>query len=170
VTDAAASNDFPRSAAIMEVLPLSLVDGVIRLLLLADMPLQVGWHAEVHPNEVACRLVAEFGLTPVIAHSTSWRHEPHRVILTYAAIVEPPEDLPHMLSVRPVERRDLARGSALRAPAAIGVAQVVEHALRHLSWLTRDDEHIRGALDEPWLRALADYPPEPFRPFEGSSA
>ena len=150
----------------MEVLPLFVRDETIQLVLLADMPLQIGWHAEVHPNEVACDLVIEFGLTPVVAHSTSWRHEPGKVFLTYVAIVEPPDRLAPMLRTRPVGREDLARGTALRAPDSIGVAHVVEHALRHLSWLLRDDDAIRSALSPEWMRALAAYPPEPFRPFE----
>jgi hypothetical protein len=150
----------------MEVLPLSLRSGGIHLVTLGDLPLQVGWHAEVHPNEIACRLVAEFALTPVVAHSTSWRHQPGKVILTYVAIVDEPATLPPMLRSRPIARDELARGSALRAPAVIGVEQVVEHALRHLSWLQRDDPMIRDALSPSWVIALQIYPPEPFRPFE----
>jgi hypothetical protein len=154
----------------MEVLALMVRDGVPELVLLADMPFQVGWHAEVHPNEIACGLVEEFGLHPIVAHSTSWRHEPRKVILTYAAIVEPADQLAPMLRRRPVARRELARGSATGAPAAIGLDQVVEHALRHLAWLRRDDGEIRAALPTGWAEVLEGYPPEPFRPFEGVPA
>ena len=150
----------------MEVLPLALDGTGIGLFTLRGLAMQVGWHAMKHPNEVACGLVEEFALTPVIAHSTSWRHEPAKLIVTYAAIVEVPEQLPPMLAMQAVGRTALARGTATRAPAAIGVEAVVEHALRHLSWLARDDEHVRGALSSAWVEALADYPPEPFRTFE----
>ena len=150
----------------MEVLPLFLGAGGITLAMLGDLTMQVGWHADKHPNEVACGLTEEFGLAPIVAHSTSWRHEPRKLVVTYAAVVEAADPLPPMLRPTPVGRQELARGSALRAPAVIGVGAVVEHALRHLSWLTRDDEHIRGALDDAWRDALAAYPPEPFRSFE----
>jgi len=39
---------------------------------------------------------------------------------------------------------------------------VLEHALRHLAWLVRDDPAIAGALPE-WPELLAGYVPEPFR-------
>ena len=151
----------------MELLPLALGQDGIELYLLKGLTLQVGWHARKHPNEVACALAEEFGLTPVIAHSTSWRHEPAKLIVTYAAVVDPPDALPPMLTVQPVRRAELARGTATAAPKVLDVAPIVEHALRHLSWLQRDDEHIRGALSPAWTDALAPYPPEPFRPFEG---
>ncbi len=59
-------------------------------------------------------------------------------------------------------RRELARGDALGPPSAIGVAQVLEHASRHLAWLAKDDELIGDALRD-WRDILGDYQPEPFR-------
>jgi hypothetical protein len=61
-----------------------------------------------------------------------------------------------------VRRLDLARGEALGAPPAIAAEQVLEHALRHLSWLAQDDPAIRAALPD-WLDRLKEYEPEPFR-------
>jgi hypothetical protein len=40
---------------------------------------------------------------------------------------------------------------------------VVEHALRHLAWLSKDDPGIRSVLPGGWFRALEAYEPEPFR-------
>jgi hypothetical protein len=157
----------PRSEAIMEVLPLCLVDGAVEMVTLGDLAIEVGWHASSHPSEVACDVAREFGLEPVVAHSTSWRHDPGKLIVSYAVVVEPPKELAPMLHSRRVGREELARGSAVRAPKAIGVEQVVEHALRHLAWLQRDDAEIRRALPGGWTEALRAYPPEPFRPFEG---
>ena len=154
----------------MEVLPLAVGEDGIVLYLLRGMAIQVGWHARKHPNEVACAVAGEFALPPIVAHSTSWRHEPAKLIVTYATIVEPPPELPPMLTVRPVGRTELARGTATAPPKAIGVEAVVEHALRHLAWLQRDDDHIRAALPETWVEALAPFPPEPFRAFEGEWA
>jgi hypothetical protein len=49
-------------------------------------------------------------------------------------------------------------------PPQIDVAQVLEHAFRHLSWLIRDDAAVRDALPD-WTSFLDAYEPEPFRPF-----
>lgn len=40
--------------------------------------------------------------------------------------------------------------------------QVVEHALRHLAWLSKEEHVIGEALPE-WASALESYVPEPFR-------
>jgi hypothetical protein len=39
----------------------------------------------------------------------------------------------------------------------------VEHGLRHLSWLSRDDPAIRDHLSRSWLDLVERYLPEPFR-------
>ena len=49
-----------------------------------------------------------------------------------------------------------------RPPPEIGVLQVIEHALRHLSWLVHDDPAIGEALPD-WRPILERYQPEPFR-------
>jgi hypothetical protein len=88
-------------------------------------------------------------------------HDGH-VVLTYLAIVEPPEaPSPHLVS-EPVLRTDLARGDATAPPKSIAVGQVVEHALRHLAWLIADDPVIAAALPD-WRPRLRPYVPEPFR-------
>ena len=48
--------------------------------------------------------------------------------------------------------------------AWIGVAQVLEHAFRHLSWLVKDDAVVGEALAD-WVAFLNAYEPEPFRAF-----
>ena len=96
-------------------------------------------------------------------HSTSWRHDRGRLVLTYLAALEDPGDPPEGFEAAPVRRADLARGSATGPPPAIGVEAVVEHALRHLAWLLGDDPAIRRTLGPEWSRLLATYQPEPFR-------
>jgi len=102
-------------------------------------------------------------LEPIVVHSTSWRHQEGRVILTYVAAVTPPDRLPpDSLVELPVRRAELARGEAMAAPKSIGAEAVLEHALRHLAWLVKDDPAVMQALAS-WKDLLAGFEPEPFR-------
>jgi hypothetical protein len=47
---------------------------------------------------------------------------------------------------------------------AVHLSQVVEHGLRHLAWLVREDEAIHHVLTVR-SRALSECEPEPFRAF-----
>jgi len=40
---------------------------------------------------------------------------------------------------------------------------VVEHGLRHMAWLAKDDPVVAAELPPDWHRVLAGYVPEPFR-------
>jgi hypothetical protein len=154
-------------AQTLEILPLSLRDGHLFWLkpVHADS-LRVGLNPSAAPADVVLDVLRWYPLQPLVVHSTSWRHEAGRVILTYAAVVDAPDKLPAgSLVVLPVARAVLARGDATSAPETIGVEAVLEHALRHLSWLMRDDPAVAKAL-ETWGPALAAYVPEPFRPLE----
>ncbi|HEX6399847.1 MAG TPA: hypothetical protein VF108_05180 [Actinomycetota bacterium] len=115
------------------------------------------------PGDVVLETLGRYDLTPRVVHSTSWRHETGRLVLTYLAVVEAPVSLePGTLEAVHVVRTDLARGGATAPPREIGVLQVIEHALRHLSWLVRDDPEIAEALPD-WRPLLDGYQPEPFR-------
>jgi hypothetical protein len=125
--------------------------------------LRVGLPASARPGDVVLETLGWYDLIPRVVHSTSWRHEEGRVVLTYVAVVEPPGSLPaDTLARSPVSRTELARGEATAPPSGIDVAQVIEHALRHLSWLVRDDSAIHAALTD-WGEPLERYEPEPFR-------
>jgi len=63
----------------------------------------------------------------------------------------------------PISRADLARSGPTSAATKIAAAQVLEHGLRHLAWLAREDPVVIAVLNDGWKRALADYRPEPFR-------
>lgn len=151
-------------AQTLEVLPVAMRDGRIFWLkpVHADS-LRVGLGASARPADVVLDVMKWYPLEPVVVHSTSWRHEEGRVILTYVAVVQPPESLPpDSLAELPVGRAELARGEAMAAPKSIGVEAVLEHALRHLSWLVKDDPAVMQAL-AAWKDVLAAFQPEPFR-------
>ena len=126
--------------------------------------LRLGWRPEQQPGEIIVAAARRYGLEPILVHSTSWRFEDARIVLTYIAAVETPTELNEHLTDEPVMRSELARGDALGPPVEIRVSQVVEHAFRHLSWLVKDDQVVHDALPE-WVAFLADYEPEPFRAF-----
>lgn len=126
--------------------------------------LRLGWPPDRQPGDLVMEAVGRYGLAPLLVHSTSWRYDEGRLILTYIAAVERPQEMSHHLTEEPVARSDLARGDAFGPPPEIGVAQVVEHAFRHLAWLVKDDVVVGEQL-RAWVDFLDRYEPEPFRAF-----
>jgi hypothetical protein len=126
--------------------------------------LRLGWSPQAKPGEIVLEAAERYELKPLLVHSTSWRHEEGRLILTYIAVVDPPVKLTHYLADELTVRADLARGDAFGPPPEIGVAQVLEHAFRHLAWLVKDDEVVGTQLSD-WAHFLSDFTPEPFRAF-----
>ncbi len=126
------------------------------------------WHIETHGGghpmdevrDVIDRALGEVELF----HSTSWRWDRDSVVLTFLAVVDATRVAG--MAATPIDRTRLARSSATRAPEVIGSPQVLEHALRHLAWLAREDEVVGGTLDGEWHRVLAGYVPAPFEQLE----
>lgn len=151
-------------AQTLEVLPVALRDG--RLVWMKPIhaeSLRVGLSPSARPAEAVLEVMKWYPLEPLVVHSTSWRQEEGRIILTYVAVIVPPEKLPpDSLLETSVRRAELARGEAMAAPQSIGVEAVLEHALRHLSWLVKDDPAVMHAL-AGWKEVLAGFEPEPFR-------
>jgi hypothetical protein len=123
------------------------------------------WYLEVGADEdpvaVVTRLTRSAVGEPLLVHSTSWRRARGSVILSFVVVI-PPALLQDMAGVR-ITRAALARSDATEAPARIAHEQVIEHGLRHLAWLARDDSTVQAVLDDAWLQALQSYVPEPFR-------
>jgi hypothetical protein len=125
--------------------------------------LRIGLPRGAEPSETVLQVMGWYPLVPRVVHSTSWRYEHDRVVLTYLVVIEPPDGLPPgSLETVGVERAELDRGGSMAPPDSIGLGAVLEHALRHLAWLIRDDPAIAAALRE-WSGVLDDYRPEPFR-------
>lgn len=151
-------------AQTLEVLPVGLQAGELFWLKpVHSDSLRIGLSPTSKPGDEVIAAMKWYPLQPRVVHSTSWRSDEGRTILTYVAVVDPPDGLPPDSLVRlTVARAELARGEAMAAPRSIGVEAVLEHALRHLSWLVRDDPAVATALED-WHGVLAAFVPEPFR-------
>ena len=123
------------------------------------------WYIEVaaedDPLEVVSRLTRNLMGEPVLVHSTSWRRARGAVVLSFV-VVNSDNQAPQLLGV-PIVRAELARSGATSAARTIAAAQVLEHGLRHLAWLAKEDETVMGLLSDDWKRMLVEYMPEPFR-------
>src|SRR5712691_7781629 len=123
------------------------------------------WYIEVaaedDPVEVVSRLSRNLMGEPVLVHSTSWRRARGAVVLSFV-VVNSDAQAPQLVGV-PISRAQLARSSATSAAKTIAAAQVLEHGLRHLAWLSREDQVVMATLSDEWKHALEDYVPEPFR-------
>lgn len=126
--------------------------------------LETPWDPDLDPHEAIVDAVAALGLAPIMVHSTSWRVVGDTVVLTFLVAVEPPSGVRDAFESELVTRTELARGRATGPPPHVHLPQVVEHGLRHLAWLVREDGSIDRALSG-WSRALGGYAPEPFRAF-----
>jgi len=123
------------------------------------------WHIEVpdgaDPMTVVAEVIGRVLGPPALLHSTSWRRDKGGVMLTFLAVADPPQIASFESAA--IGRADLARGEATAAPVAVASDQVLEHALRHLAWLAKDDSVVASTLDEAWKHHLDGYTPEPFR-------
>lgn len=123
------------------------------------------WYVEVGPDddpvEIVSRLSRNLMGEPLVVHSTSWRRARGSVILSFL-VINRDDQAPELTGVS-IGRAALARSDATSAPGSIASEQVLEHALRHLAWLARDDRVVQSTLSEDWHTLLRDYVPEPFR-------
>lgn len=140
-------------------------DGIRHLFPHGRETVRAAWEPPLDPTESIVDTIAALGLAPTMVHSTSWRIEDHRLVLTFLVVVDAPAELPPTYDAELVARVELARGHATGPPPAVHLSQVVEHGLRHLAWLVREDDAIADAMPG-WLGALDAYAPEPFRAFQ----
>jgi class 3 adenylate cyclase/CRP-like cAMP-binding protein/tetratricopeptide (TPR) repeat protein len=153
-----------RGGTVIEILPVYLKDGEIWWLRpSAGMSLQVEGSGSAHPGDAVMAALAGYGVRPIAVHSTSWRFERGRLVVTYLAVLDDADPSVDGFQAAEARRRELARGTAFEPPPTIEIDHVVEHALRHLAWLGRDDPVIKELLHGGWFRALESYEPEPFR-------
>jgi len=145
-----------------EIMVLALVDGAV---VLSGPCGAAPWYVAVaegaDPMAIVTAITRRNAGDPAVVHSTSWRQARGGVVLTFVAVVE--GAAVSLLDRTPVVRSSLARGAATAAPWQVPADAVIEHGLRHLAWLAKDDPVIAAALPEGWMAVLQNYAPEPFR-------
>lgn len=123
------------------------------------------WFIEVgaddDPVEVVTRLSRNLMGDPLLVHSTSWRRARGAVVLSFV-VVNADDQAPQLVGL-PIARTELARSGPTSAATDIAATQVLEHGLRHLAWLAKEDETVGSTLSDEWKELLTTYVPEPFR-------
>jgi hypothetical protein len=102
--------------------------------------------SQTDPDTVMKAQLEQFGLIngkgARYAHSTSWRYENGRILLTYLVWVDGHklENLPSRRLFIPLVDCPASRGPLSPRPESICEAQVLVHGLRHLRYLALDQE------------------------------
>jgi hypothetical protein len=88
-------------------------DGAHQLRPIHAEALRIGWPPDRQPGDLVVEAAQRYTLDPILVHSTSWRFEDARVVLTYLVAVEQPAPgtLNEHLADDPV-RRSRPRGRA----------------------------------------------------------
>src|SRR5260370_32191203 len=109
-------------------------------------PWYIELDAQDDPVEVVSRLSRNLMGEPMLVHSTSWRRARGSVVLSFV-VVNAEDQAPHLAGI-PISRAELARSEATSAAQTIAAAQVLEHGLRHLPCLPKDDPLLITALTQ----------------------
>ena len=159
---------------LIETVPVFLGAGSVHWLRPRDNPSwQIEFGSDAHPNDIVADTVRELKGTPLVVHSTSWRFQRENLVLTYLAVISNHQLFTNGFEAVEVRPQYITSGTTTGPAEAIEVAEVVEHALRHLAWLSRDDSSVVKALPKGWMEAQEPFPAQPFRAYhlsEPSSA
>ena len=137
---------------------------VVELLLLSDDGAGITYRAvygqlavRTLPDVVVRRLGGLDGAADTTVHSTSWRCQAGKVILTYVALPDPRSGAHHGR----VARRLVGSEDPARPAVQADVAEVAAHACRHLAFLALTDPVVAGTLRQhPTLRQhILEYAP-----------
>ena len=111
------------------------------------------------------RLLA-YSLEPEIIHSTSWRQDRQKLIITYLVVIRDPAKTSEGFETFPVVKSGIVRGGATSPPRNIPTQAVINHAFQHLAWLLQTDPVVRETLAEDWEKVLQTFQPQPARSFD----
>ncbi len=111
------------------------------------------------------RLISN-SVEPEIIHSTSWRQDDQKLIITYLVVIRDPAKTPEGFETFPVVQSGIVRGGATSPPRNIPTQAVINHAFQHLAWLLQTDPVVHETLVENWEVILKPFQAQPARAFE----
>lgn len=158
-----------RSIVRAEILPVTCSGGAILALAQQHTAPVPGWCRELpphlHPTHVVVDALARdlgvvFDQARTVVHSTSWRYEGARLVLSYLAALPALPVAPPGYVLQPVDS-GANRLTRTGEPAAIPVLDVLAHGLRHLAMLRVSDVAISDVLADCWHDLLAEWDPLP---------
>lgn len=135
----------------IEVVALRIEAGVLKARLVR------GWRGpNEHPDEAAMRLAKAQVAPGVVSHSTSWRFDDGKVVVTYAVLPDPCVELvaPPVGPIAVVSSGSLAHPT----PKQLEQHHVVAHAICHLAHLREHDPGVARAatlVPELWSAVAA---------------
>ena len=117
-------------------------------------------------HDLVRNMLVSGSLKPEIIHSTSWRQDRQKLIITYLVVIRDPGKTPEGFETFPVVQSGIVRGGATSPPRNIPTQAVINHAFQHLAWLLQTDPVVHETLVEEWKEVLQPFQPQPARSFE----
>ena len=123
--------------------------------------------SSAHPHVYAAAAASAAGVTADVVHSTSWRMEGERIVLTYIVVSENAlgeesfdvhRDHDHAEASEP-GHGETQLCDATSAPVIVDELDVVHHALHHLALLAQTNAAIARSLTPVALAALLPLAP-----------
>lgn len=158
------SQNFSGPRVLIELFPVYLSNGMPYVLIPGG---EESWQFPMPGSRPAHELVkselSAYNLEGEIIHSTSWRQDREKLLITYLAVVRKPEKIPAGWEAFPVAATGLVRGGTTSPPENIPAGAVIHHAFQHLAWLFQTDPVVRKTLAESWEETLRPFQAQPAR-------
>lgn len=161
-------------SVIVEVWPLAADEHGIWLVSGSDAWRSSAIYSDSEPHfEVELILAGHGAELPNLLHSTSWRPDGQRIVLTYVAVLDGPGPaLSRFPAAKPVpaELLDEVGNPVPHGAAEVPIPQyihVLYHGLRHLRFLLDTDASARLALGSRWAKWLSEMSPALAGMYEG---
>lgn len=124
-------------------------------------------HSSAHPHVYAAAAASAAGVMADVVHSTSWRMEGERIVLTYIVVSENAlgeesfdvhRDHDHTEATK-ADHTEYELCDATTAPLIVDELDVIHHALHHLALLAKTDVAISRSLSPVALAGLLPLAP-----------
>ena len=157
--DAEVSETVSGPAVFLEVFPVYLSGGELFVLVPGgEESWQFPMPGSGPAHDLVRRELISNALEPEIIHSTSWRQDRQKLIITYLVVIRYPGKTPEEFETFPVVQSGIVRGGATSPPRNIPTQAVINHAFQHLAWLLQTDPVVRETPGGGLGRGFATLP------------